>query len=83
MNETKVVIPMTAVAYEKPVFNEANGLENNEAWPIAAAIAAAAASALGVSAAFVAWVCTQCPGQCRSLNQTIDTVRKWIDGTGC
>lgn len=69
---------MTATAYAAPTIELTAPVTDNEVpW------AAAAAAVLPVGAAFVAWVCLQCPNQCRSLPQTIDTVRKWLDGTGC
>lgn len=66
---------MSAVlAYEAPVVYSPQD-EENEVIP---AIIVAAASVVGVSAGFAAWVCSQCPGKCRSLWATIDTLRKWI-----
>lgn len=74
---------MTTMIYEAPRLNFDQGTVDNEVLPIIGAILVAAGAALGVSAAFVAWVCSQCPGECRSLPQTIGTVRAWIDGSGC
>ncbi len=67
----------TTTTYQSPAL-EAMELDENEVLPF---IVIAAAKALGVSAAFVVWVCAQCGG-CTSLWRTINVVRAWF-GSGC
>lgn len=67
---------MSAVAlapYESPTLIS-DSYDENEAAP---AIIAAVAAALGVSIAFVTFVCSQCPGQCTSYWRTYWTVARW------
>lgn len=70
---------MSAVAYESPTIG-AEVSHENEAVP---AFIAAAASVLGVGAAYVVWVCDQCVyTKCNSFGSTITAVRRWW-GDGC
>ncbi|NDK32455.1 hypothetical protein [Nesterenkonia haasae] len=70
---------MTTLTYEAPTLTVDESITDNEV-PWAAAVAAL----LPVSAAFVVFVCNQCPGHCTSLVRTYETVRDWIFTTqGC
>lgn len=63
------------LAYEAPAFT-VEALDGVEAVP---AIIAAVAAALGVSIAFVTFVCTACGWhRCRSYWDTYKTVAKWM-----
>ncbi|MGJ9411415.1 hypothetical protein ACHAAC_01795 [Aeromicrobium sp. CF4.19] len=67
------------MAYEAPTINAADFGEN-EAVP---AFILAAAPVLGVSAAYIVWVCDQCVRtDCNSFGNTVTAVRRWW-GDGC
>ncbi|HMT32561.1 MAG TPA: hypothetical protein PKC73_01075 [Dermatophilaceae bacterium] len=61
-----------------PAYDELS-IDENEVLP---AILWAVASFLGVSASFVAWVCSQCGNRCNSFWNTVSIVRAWF-GSGC
>lgn len=71
---------MTGISYAAPEIELSTPTTDNEAAP---AIIAAAAAVAGVGVAFATFVCAQCPGQCRSLDQTVTTIQNWVNGTGC
>lgn len=68
---------MTTLQYEAPTLAASTeSYSENAAIP---AFIVAAASVVGVSATFAAWVCDQCTEtDCNSLWNTVDALRKWI-----
>ena len=70
---------MSTMAYESPTIGTSEFCENKAA----PAFFAAAAAFLGVSAGYVAWVCSQCVNmECNSFWNTVNAVRAWW-GDGC
>jgi hypothetical protein len=69
-----------ATAYEAPSF----GLDDGEHVEAVPAIIAAVAAALGVSIAFVTFVCSACGwSKCTSYWTTYYTVLRWWSPWGC
>lgn len=71
---------MHTEVYMEPVLALGHDETENEILPV---FFYAVASALGVSATFVAWVCSQCGG-CTSFLKTLSVLRKWLfTSQGC